>query len=105
GGRPAPRLPHGVPTRRATGHRVRRRRERRGRALPEPVVGPTVHPQPRRQRRRRAAVGAGPLPVIAGPLPVTAGPLPVTAGPLPVTAGPLPVIAGPASDRASNPPL
>ena len=43
-------------------------RQRRVRALPEPAVGPAVHPVPRRQRRRRrerAAVAAGPLPAVS----------------------------------------
>ena len=36
-----------------------RGRQPRGRALPQPALGPALHPQPRRQRGRRAAVGAG----------------------------------------------
>ena len=59
----AARLPHGLPPRRAP-RAARRGRQPGGRALPQPAVGPAVHPQPRRQRRRRAAVGAGALPLM-----------------------------------------
>ena len=52
------RLPHGLPPRGAPSD-PGRRRQPGGRALPQPAVGPAVHPQPRGQRRRRAAVGAG----------------------------------------------
>ena len=55
--RAAARLPHGLPPRRAP-RAARRGRQPRGRALPQPPVGPALHPQPRRQRRRRAALGA-----------------------------------------------
>ena len=61
-GRAAARLPHGLPARGAARDRLRRRAQRRGRPLPQPPVGPAVHPRARGQRRRRAAVGAGPLP-------------------------------------------
>ena len=69
GGTPArrapARLPHGLPARRAPRDRRRRGRQPRGRPLPEPALGPAVHPRPRRQHparpapRERAAVGAG----------------------------------------------
>ena len=38
---------------------VVRGRQSRGRALPQPPLRPALHPQPRGQRGRRAAVGAG----------------------------------------------
>ena len=47
----------------ACGERV----QRRGRPLPEPALGPAVHPQPGRQRRRGAAVAAGPVSRAASP--------------------------------------
>ena len=55
GGAPA-HLPHRLPPRRAAHDRRRRGGQPGGRALPEPALGPAVHPQPRRQRasiRRR----------------------------------------------------
>ena len=62
GGRPPPPRPHRLPARRAAGD-LRRGREPRGRPLPEPALGPPVHPRPRRQRPRgrvlRAPLGAG----------------------------------------------
>ena len=61
--RAAARLPHGLPPRRAP-RAARRGRKPRGRALPQPPVGPALHPQPRRQRRRRAPLGARPLPLM-----------------------------------------
>ena len=66
GGAPA-RVPHGVPARRAAGHRLRRAGQRRGRAVPEPPLRLSVHPQPRGQRRRGAAVGTRPLPLATSP--------------------------------------
>ena len=54
----APRLPDGVPARRAPGA-ARRGREPRGRPLPQPPLRPALHPRARRERRRRgAALGA-----------------------------------------------
>ena len=53
-GRAAARLPHGLPARRAAHDRLRRRGQRRVRALPEPPVGPAVHPLARRERGRAA---------------------------------------------------
>ena len=49
GGRAAARLPHGLPARRAAHDRLRRGRQRRVRALPQPALRPAVHPLPRRQ--------------------------------------------------------
>ena len=57
GGAPA-RLPHRLPARRAP-RAGGRGRQPRGRALPQPPLRPALHPQPRGQRGRRAAVGAG----------------------------------------------
>ena len=57
-GRAAARLPHRLPARRAAHDRLRRGGQRRVRALPQPPVGPPVHPVARRQR---AAGGGEPL--------------------------------------------
>ena len=54
GSAPAPR-PHRLPARRAARDRRRRGGQPRGGALPQPPLGPAVHPQPRRQP---AAAGA-----------------------------------------------
>src|SRR4051812_29301108 len=66
-GRPAPpRPPAGGRAGGRAGGGGRDRGEGRhpgGGALPNPPLGPAVHPQPRGQRGRRAAVGAGPPPV------------------------------------------
>ena len=52
-GRGAPaRLPHRLPPSRAARDRRRRGGQPGGRALPEPALGPAVHPRPRRQRGR-----------------------------------------------------
>ena len=64
GRRPPPRLPDRVPPRRAPRH-PGRGRQPRGRALPQPPLGPALHPQPRRECGRGAPVGAGALPVDA----------------------------------------
>ena len=61
GGRAAARVPHGLPPRGAAHDRGRRRRQRRVRALPQPALGPALHPLPRREPRdlgRGAAVAA-----------------------------------------------
>ena len=63
-GRTAARLPDRVPPRRAARDRVRRSGQPRDGPLPQPALGPAVHPEPRRQRRRRATLGARPLPLI-----------------------------------------
>ena len=52
--------------------------EPRVRALPQPPLRPAVHPRPRGQRRRRAAVGAGPL-SLTWRSPATASTAPSTA--------------------------
>ena len=52
--------------RRAPRDRVRRRDQRRVRALPQPALGPAVHPVARRKRGGAgAALGARPLPLTA----------------------------------------
>ena len=57
-GRAPARLPHRLPSRGAP-HDRGRGREPRGGALPQPPLGPALHPQPRCEReRRRAPVGA-----------------------------------------------
>jgi hypothetical protein len=61
--RPPARVPDRVPAGRAPGHRRRRRAQPRGGPLPQQALGPALHPQSRRHRRRRAAVGAGALQV------------------------------------------
>ena len=63
---PAARLPDGLPARRAAHDRLRRRGQRGVRPLPQPPLRPAVHPRPRGQRRRRAALGARPLPLVSG---------------------------------------
>ena len=61
GGRAAARMPDGLPARRAQGDRLRRGDQRRGGPLPQPPLRSAVHPRARGQRRRGAAVGAGPI--------------------------------------------
>ena len=62
GGGAAARVPDRLPPRRATRDRRRRGGQPRGGALPEPPLGPAVHPQPRRQPRAAAgSEGAEPL--------------------------------------------
>ena len=51
------RLPHGLPPRRAPRDRRRRGDQPRGRALPEPALGPALHPRPRRQPRPTSPSG------------------------------------------------
>ena len=51
-GRPPARVPDRLPAGRAARDRVRRGAESRGRSVPEPALGPAVHSQPGRQRRR-----------------------------------------------------
>ena len=52
------RLPHGLPPRRAPHDRLRRRRQPRVRALPQPPLGPAVHPLARRQRAATSRCGS-----------------------------------------------
>ncbi len=54
----AARLPHGLPARRAPRGRLRRRAQPGVRPLPQPALRPALHPRPRGERRRRAALGA-----------------------------------------------
>ena len=62
--RAAARLPHGLPARGAPHDRLRRGRQRRVRALPQPPQRPAVHPLARGERGwRRAPMGAGTLPL------------------------------------------
>ena len=74
--------------------------QRRDRALPQPAVGPAVHPGPHRQPRRRRALGAGraqrrPRPARrlsrlrpAGPTPPRTGSRSPSSCPSPAPAGP-----------------
>ena len=77
GGRAAARLPHGLPARRAAHDRLRRRGQRGVRALPQPALGPAVHPLARRQpRRRRARSRCGSRAPASRERALRAGPLP-----------------------------
>ena len=62
GRRAAARVPHGLPPRRAPRGRLRGRAQPGVRPLPEPALRPPLHPRPRGERGRRAALGARPLP-------------------------------------------
>ena len=56
--RPPARLPHRLPPRRAARDRGRRRAQPRVRALPQPPLGPALHPLPRRQRAATSRCGS-----------------------------------------------
>ena len=58
GGGAAARLPDRVPARRAADDRLRRRGQRGVRAVPQPALGPAVHPLARRQRAARSRCGS-----------------------------------------------
>ena len=56
--RPAARLPHRLPARRAPHDRLRRRRQPRVRALPQPALRPALHPRARGERAATSRCGS-----------------------------------------------